>query len=416
MCADRHDPRNAFLRIADAAVNRVHAGSIARVPRVLLLFEPPDGGVPEHVANLALGLKELNWEVEVAGPTSATTYPRIESAGIRVHRIPPIRRGFRAPWRDLAATLQVKRLVERGGFHLVHGHAAKAGVYARIAARAQNVPAVYTPHGFGFAGDVSAARKLLVPVAERALGRWTDALICVCDFERNEAARRKIGSPPARYRVYNGCRACEGIAVFDPGMDVSTLVGAVAVLRPEKGIDVLLAAAPLILEAVPDAGVLIVGSGDLDTQLRNQAEALGLDDHPRFRFLPFEPPSARYVRALDVAVLPSRWDAFPVAAIEALACGTPQVASGVGGIPEAVLDETGIIVPPEQPEALAEAVIELLRDPVRRERMSVAAKAEHAERFTLARMAEETQKVYREALANARPSVSANRSAESYVG
>ena len=316
----------------------------------------------------------------------------------------------------MAATREVMRLTKRGRFDILHGHASKAGAYVRLTGCATGVPVIYTPHGFGFAGHVSVARKLFVPPVERWLAHWTDALICVCDAERKEAAERGIGSDGSRRRIYNGCRSCEAVEPFDPPMNVSSVVGAVAALRPEKGLDVLISAAPQILDAVPEAGVMIIGSGSLEQQLRAQADALSLTQHPRFRFLPFEPPSARYMRALDIAVLPSRWDAFPITAIEALACGVPQVASNVGGIPEAVRPETGVLVPPENPDELAGAVIELLGDPTRRRQMAAAARALHSRTFTLERMAQETEAVYREVLANARAKVSANRSAESYVG
>jgi glycosyltransferase involved in cell wall biosynthesis len=97
-------------------------------------------------------------------------------------------------------------------------------------------------------------------------------------------------------------------------------------------------------------------------------------------------------------VLASSWEAFPIGALEALASGVPQVATDVGGTAEAVTAETGVLVPPRDPAALAEAVIALLRDPERRARMSAASRARHADRFGVERMVARTAALYGELL------------------
>ena len=149
----------------------------------------------------------------------------------------------------------------------------------------------------------------------------------------------------------------------------------------------MLAAAPTILAAVPDAAIVVVGDGPDAAALRSTAD-------PRVVFMPFRAPSARYLRALDVFVLPSDSEALPIGLLEAQACGVPQVASDVGGIHEALVPETGLLVPPGDPEALAGAVVTLLRDPERRAAMAAASRARHAERFTVERMVAETAAVY----------------------
>ena len=101
-------------------------------------------------------------------------------------------------------------------------------------------------------------------------------------------------------------------------------------------------------------------------------------------------------------VLPSAWEAFPLAILDAMACGVPQVATDVGGTAEAVLDgETGLLVAPGDPAALAERIAELLLDPERRERMGEAARARHGERFAADRMVAETARLYDDVMAAA---------------
>jgi len=109
------------------------------------------------------------------------------------------------------------------------------------------------------------------------------------------------------------------------------------------------------------------------------------------------------VLLIDIFVLPSAWEALPISVLEAMACGVPQVATDVGGTREAVSHgETGLLCPPNDPAALADRVVELLRDPARRERMAAASQRRHRERFTLGRMITETAAVYERVLARGR--------------
>ena len=372
------------------------------MPRVLLAFEPPDGGVAEHVAQLALRLAAHGFEPEVAGPAEALVYPRLAGAGVPVHRLPLVR-----DLRDLrshrAAVGAIERLLAGGAFDVVHAHSARAGVLARIAAARQGTPAVYSPHCFPFVGPVPLARRAVATAVERRLGRRTAAIICACEAERRWALIRAIGPPERLHLVYYGVEACPDGTPADPVLSdlqrAGPLAGAVSVLRHQKRLDLLLGATPAVLERVPDARVAIVGDGPLRDQLHDRAQRLGLDRDERFAFLPFEPPAARYLKALDVYVLPSAWEALPIGALEALACGVPQIATDVEGTGEAVQhDRTGLLLPPDA-GGLAESMVALLGDERRRRAMSEASRARQRERFGVERMIAETARVYEGALA-----------------
>jgi glycosyltransferase involved in cell wall biosynthesis len=375
------------------------------MPRVLQAYEPPDGGVAENAMQLALRLSEHGFEAAVAGPLESLPYARLEAAGVPVHRI-PFERGYSRPWREPAALRALTRLIRAGGFDLVHCHSAKAGALGRLAARRAGVPSVYSPHCFGFVGDVGAPRRAAVALAERRLARHTAAIVCACEAERRRGLERQIAPPERLRRVYYGSEPCDTEVEVDPALRAlrgeGLLVGAVTVLREQKRVDLLLDAAPGVFARVPEARIAVVGDGPLRDQLHAHAARLGLDRDERFAFLPFRAPPARHLRALDVYALPSAWEAMPIAVLEALACGVPQVVTDVEGTGEAVAaGETGLLIGPRDAAALGDAIVELLRDPARRERMAAASRARHAARFAVERMVAETATVYRDALAAA---------------
>ena len=363
------------------------------MPRCLLVFEPPDGGVADHALRLALGLPEHGWEPWVAGPPAAVVYPALEEAGVRVLRL-PFQRGYRHPARDAATLRDLTALLRRERFDLVHAHSAKAGVVGRAAALASRTPAVYTPHCFAFIGPWGWRRRVFAVAVERAMARASRAIVCVAEEERRRALEQRVAPPEKLHVVHNGCPPCDPDVDPDPALAgfaaEGPLVACISVLRRQKAVHVLLEAAPLILDRVPEARIAVVGGGEL----RESLEAAAPRDE-RVRFFDFAAPPARQLASIEVFVLPSEWEAFPISVLEAMACGVSQVATDVGGTAEALVDgETGLLCPPGDPAALAARVCELLLDPDRRRRMGEAARGRYEERFRLERMLAGTAAVY----------------------
>src|SRR4051794_25970363 len=345
--------------------------------RIALVCEPPDGGAAEHVAQLVRGLPAHGHEPVLFAP---------EAFAPAVGFVPlTFRRDYAHPRDDVRALARLAR--ELRGFDLVHAHSAKAGVLARLAGWSARRPVVYTPHGFPFVGEMREARRVFSHAVERLLAPPTAAIIGVCAFERDLARANRL-HPRMLAVVPNGCPPCP--AGEEPRGEPSgpPVVGTVSALRRGKGVDVFLDAAHAILAAVPEAQLVIAGDGPQEAELKAHPSA------GRVRWEPYRPPASNHLRELDVYVLASSWEAFPIGPLEALACGVPQVVTAVGGTREAVVPETGLLIAPRDPDALAAAVIELLRDPARRAAMSAASRVRHAERFTVDRMVAGTAAVY----------------------
>jgi glycosyltransferase involved in cell wall biosynthesis len=366
------------------------------VPRVLLLFEPPDGGVARHVQDLALGLGAHGWDVELAGAPDAIVWPAVEAAGLRVHRLPFVH-GYRTPSSDARVLRRLVPFLRRQRYDLIHCHSSKAGASGRVAAALSRTPVVYSPHGFAFKAGHPLLRASF-HVIERGLAPLSRRIVCVSEDERRLAVGAGLGGRDRLRVVHNGSAPCEAGVEPDPALEAlrreGPLVATITVLRPEKGVDVFIDAVPIILELMPEARCAVVGGGPSEAVLRARARSLA--DEPRFAFLPFTAPAARHLNAVDVYVLASQREGMPIGVLEALACGVPQVATAVGGTPEVVVGETGLLVPPADPRALAEAAVELLRDPARRAALAAASRARHAAHFTVGRMVAETADIYAE--------------------
>jgi glycosyltransferase involved in cell wall biosynthesis len=212
-------------------------------------------------------------------------------------------------------------------------------------------------------------------------------LICVCGAEREIADQHRL-RPHHAVVIHNGCPSCAAEESVETPSGL--VVGTVCILRREKGLDCLLDAMVVVKAAVPEANLVIAGAGPYEKELHDYAALIGVD----VTWLPYAPPPGRYLHGFDVYVLSSAWESFPITVLEAQACGVPQVVTDVGGTAEAVVPETGILVPPRDPGALAEAIISLLRDPERRAAMSEASGKRHAERFTVDRMVAAIAAVY----------------------
>jgi glycosyltransferase involved in cell wall biosynthesis len=362
---------------------------MTKTARVALVCEPPDGGAAAHVHWLAQGLPAHWYETVAVVPRNFAYLDELDTVCEVVTL--PFRRDYAHPYDDLRVLKRLLPVLRRTT--LVHAHSAKAGALARVAARLVRRPSVYTPHMLPFVGEMSIARRQFGLFVERALAPTTAALICVCEFERRLARQERL-RPRRVALVYNGCPPCSGGDSAE--MPDGLIVGTLSVLRRQKALEFLLDAMPSITAAVPEAKLVIVGNGPVEPKLRAHAVILGVDA----TWLPFEPPPARYLRSFDVYVLSSAWEAFPIAVLEAQACGIPQVVTAVGGTRESVVPETGIVVPPRDPAALAEAVIQLLRDPQRRAAMTNASRVRHAERFAVERMVADTAAVYDRVLAD----------------
>jgi glycosyltransferase involved in cell wall biosynthesis len=282
---------------------------------------------------------------------------------------------------------------------VVHTHLQHADLYGMVAARLARVPVVITSRH----NENIFRRRPHLRLLNRQLWRLATAGIAISQsvarfaLEVEGAPARKVhtvyyGLPhdPQRSAQRSGIRAEKRQAL---GLAADALVvGMACRLVQQKGVSVGLRAFRQIAAQFPTAHLVIVGDGPLRSQLQTEA-------HPvkeRVHFLGWRDDVADIMTAMDVFLMPSLWEGFGLAALEAMAQRLPVIASEVSSLPEIVAhQETGLLVPPQDMRALADALALLLADRPLRQHMGLLGEDRAETLFGAARMVEQTAKVYR---------------------
>lgn len=312
--------------------------------------------------------------------------------------------------RDVRAFRRLLRFVREHDIQLVHAHLTYSAVWASILSRITKIPSIVSLHVAPSATKAiqpNAVRRKLVDVKDRLMrfliGRWASSVVMVSGGLR-DVYLANGGLPAEKIRVvHNGIELerfrrdrAETRARLAHELSIpidARIAVTVSVLRPAKGIEVLLDAVRL----VPDAYFVIAGDGPMREEWTALAERSGVAS--RVRWAGYRRDVEAILASCDLFVHPSLDDAFPTVLLEAMAAGLPVVASRVGGIPEIVDDGvTGTLVPAGDAERLARAIRTLLADGAALARMSEAA-SERANRFSTAAWNERLAAVYAEVLA-----------------
>lgn len=372
-------------------------------PRVLVVFEPPHGGVPAYVRAVAPGLRDRGFDVTVAGRAEAGPRAALQAAGLR-YVVLPIVGDMVDARRDLATARAIGRLLREGRFDVVQAHGQKPGLLARVVAAPLRVPVVWWPHSLVHRHQLDVPspgargryRKTLL--MERALRPLTAATVGVSEEERTAAVADGLIASGRSRTVLNGVDVDAG-APPDEGLLAfrgdGPLLGMVAALRDQKGLPTLLDALERLAIRGDAVRFVIVGNGPLEAEVRARVASGPLA--ATTLVAPFAGRVEPYLAALDGFVLPSYWEGLPLAILEAMHVGLPVVASDVGGTSEAVVDgTTGLLVAPRDAGALAAALASVAADEALRGRLGAAGRARARERFGAGRMIDETAAVLRE--------------------
>jgi len=364
-----------------------------------LISELDVGGAEKSLHHLATRL-----DPRFGRPTVACLWGRgkvadwLHDAGIEV-----ISLGARRACLPLAA-LRLRRLLMSGRFRLLHTFLFHANIAGRIAAIGTGVPVVSSLR-------VTETDRPLRATIDRLTCRRIVAETCVSHAVRRWAIDRGLPAgklvvipngvdvrayeaPPGRLRSELG---------LPPNAKIALFVGR---LHRQKGPDVLLDAAAKLAPANPDLHFVLAGDGPMRGELQQMAQRSGLA--PRVHLLGPREDVPSLLADAALLVVPSRWEGMPNVVLEAMAAGRPVVAVNVGGSAELVIDAgmpgqpssasssrpTGMLVPPENPQALAEAILRILSDEAFADQLGAAARERAASQFSIQRMVRLNEQLY----------------------
>lgn len=335
--------------------------------RIVHCFRSPLGGIFRHVRDLTEAQAAAGHSVGIVCDSS--TGGAFEDAlfeqvapnlALGIHRTPMQRHiGIG----DAIAAWKTFGIIRELQPDVLHGHGAKGGAYARLfgsllRVSGSRVARVYSPHGGSLHYDERTLTGGTLFALERIMGRFTDHLLFVSDYERR-TYRRKVGEPRGpNSLVYNGLRAAEFTPVI-VDEDAADLLY-IGMMRDLKGPDIFIDAFALAEKQMGRSlTAVMVGDGEDLPKYREQVARLGLGEKITFH----QPVPARQAFKLaKLVAVPSRAEALPYIVLETLAAGRPIIASAVGGIPEVLGTGSPALITP-QPDILAGAIVSALSDP-----------------------------------------------------
>ncbi len=396
---------------------RLTSSSRPEPVRVLRLIARLNVGGPAlHVAYLTRGLDARGYHTTLVagslGRGEGSMSFVAEELGITVVPIRELQREV-SPLADLLTLIRLVRLIRTYRPEILHTHTAKAGTLGRLAAlfsgRARPPVVVHTFHGHVLRGYFGPASTTFYRSLERALARFTTRLVAVSPEVRDELVSLGV-APPEKFSVIRLGLDLERRVPGGEGDDAlrrelgiapaSFVVGWVGRMTAIKRVPDLLAAFAALRDRGVDARLCLVGDGPDRELLERRARELGVSEETLF--VGYRRELGAYYELFDVLVLTSANEGTPVVAIEALAAGTPVVATDVGGVSDVVSDGVdGMLVAAGDVEAVASALERLAGDRVLARQMGEQGARHVRERYRVERLVEDVDALYRELLAQA---------------
>jgi len=320
----------------------------------------------------------------------------VEKLGIKTVVLGKKRKGI-----DYPLIFRLAKILKQEKIDIIHSHNPTPYFYGTIAGKIANVPAIiYTKHG---RNPIRNKRELLL---RRFLSYMTDKIVAVSDDAGNVAINDEKINPEKVVTIFNGI----DIDRYQTNIDVASkkheiglsdddfVIGIVARLSPEKDHNTLLDAFHIVLDNVDQSvKMVIVGDGILREELEQKAKSISIND--KVIFLGERHDVPELLAIFDLFALSSITEGISLTLLEAMATGLPVVATNAGGNTEIVLDnQTGFIVPPKDPNRMAEAIMTIIKNNDMANQMRERGKDRVSKKFSLETMRDQYEQIYQQAL------------------
>ena len=366
-----------------------------RRPRIVhVIHSSAFGGGPNMLAILCEQLRD-QFEMEVISDGQGDVPARLEGIGVKFHTL-----ALTSKWSFTARLPRLAALIRSLSPDLVQLHGQFAGSLGQLSLQMAGRPrSIYTVQWPSYLDDAGPWSRLRNHVAERVSCGLSTAVVAVSENDRRTLVERGLcdaGRISVIHNSYQSASSNGGGGGSTQGAETS-VIGFVGRLSDQKGVEYLIRAIPEVLSRHPRTRFMIVGDGPERPQLERLVDELGVAN--AVEFAGYQPSPRQFIEAMDVVVIPSIYDPFPLVTLEVMEAGRAVVGSAVGGIPEAVEDgRTGLLVPPRQPAALAGALGRLLDEPQLRREMGAAGRVRAHKLFSPEVIASQYAELYRRLL------------------
>jgi len=364
------------------------------------------GGGERVFLQLASALRD-HFKVFVAASPGGRFEEGLSGLGIRLIPVDMRQRPSFKPISELVRIIKEKKIT------LVHSQGGRADFFARVAGKMARVPYIVSTVAMPVEGyDVGRWRKAVYNFLDRLTERYVDRFIVVSEVLKETLIKGHKIPPHKVVRIYNGIEIGQyrhdatyadlrkewGVPSHVP------LIGAIGRLVWQKGLTHLLQAMPLVFQEYPGTRLILVGDGPLQEDLRDQVRDLGIEASVVFVGFRIDIPAV--LAALDLLVVPSVLEGFPMTTLEAMAMAKPIVATDINGIREEIHNgKTGILMPPADPQALAEGIKQMLKDRTQAKNLGTEARKHVEEMFDIKQQVALHEEVYEELLKSRRTEV-----------
>jgi glycosyltransferase involved in cell wall biosynthesis len=378
--------------------------SIAGKKVLLVITKSNWGGAQVYVYTLAVRLKKEGAEVVVAlggtglpGASTGVLAERLTEAGVRTIVLSSFTRDI-SILRDIQSFQELRGIIRSERPDVLHLNSSKAGGLGALAGRLEKAPhIIYTAHGWAHRESRNIIKKLLIWLASWITISLSHTVLVVSDLDFRTApvlfSRKKLVTIRNGINPFPTLPKEEARSIlssrFSALTRASTWVLMQAELTKNKGVDVAIEAFTKLADRHPEAILIVLGEGEDRNRLNELVLTSGLSN--KVFLIGFVAESRSYLSSADVFLMASRKEGLPFALLEAGSVGLPVVATRVGGIPEVIVNgETGLLVPPNDAEAVSDAIGSLLADPAKAHELSTRLQEKIRADFSEERMTSET--------------------------
>lgn len=346
------------------------------------------GGAQVHVRDISVGLRNLGHDVHLISGIGGNIFGEFEAENIPYIECKELKRDINI-LSDIKAFWCLRKAIQQIDPDIIAIHSSKAGIIGRLVGKSLRIPTVYTAHGWSFTEGVPIRKKRIYKIIERCIGRITDGVITVSEYDRNLAINEKVIKPDRIETIHNGVKVSELSEVKAPREKITTLIMVARFSPPKKQLTLIRCLANIR----KPYKMLFVGDGPFLENAKNYSRELGLETVITFT------GNRRDVENLlissDIFVLLSDWEGLPISIIEAMGCGMPVIATDIGGISELIKEnENGFLIRKHDMDHLQQKIELLLTNPVLRKRMGKQSRRIYETNFTFERMLHRTNDFY----------------------